>query len=160
MYAIRSYYDFVYIPNTNDYELTLVKLENETKYRGNNGYVVLSSLLHTVETVELINSIGQSVTYLTSGSQPGFSNVNDTITIKNIAPGKYFVKAKTNGNHILYTRFTINEYQLFEINKTQITDVNRITSYNVCYTKLLRFDTFKRKHSDESKRNRFGDCFK
>ena len=72
--------------------------------------------------------------YLWSNAQPDY-------VISNLAPGNYSLTVKDGNNCIANTSVVVNQPPEIVINLTHTDAVcgeTRITSYNVCYTKLLR----------------------
>ena len=120
----------VYLPEINERSLIVVDLGHETAYGAQNGHATLYACTGDITEIEVLDPDDVVKTYSITDSSGGFYFSNDTIYLKNLKGGDYFVSATNSNKKSAYTEFTIEAYHPMEITEETITHARRIGETN------------------------------
>ncbi len=120
----------VYLPEINERSLIVVELGHETAYGAQNGHATLYACIGDITEIEVLDPDDVVKTYSITDSSGGFYFSNDTIYLKNLKGGDYFVSATNSNKKSAYTEFTIEAYNPMEITEETITHARRIGETN------------------------------
>lgn len=118
-----------YLPSIGDYPFAVAKIEDETSFNKKNGYCKLTSQFKNWKEFEFITPT--VIAHFNSGeSNEQFSCVGDTILLKNLAGGTYFVSGIADDTIKVYAEFTINPYIPFVLKTPVVENVKKIGDSN------------------------------
>jgi hypothetical protein len=119
-----------YLPGIGDHPFEIAEIEDETSLNAKNGYCNLTSLFNNWKEFDFITSSNDMVHLNSGDSNNQFSCVGNTVFLKNLEGGTYFVSGIADDTIKVYAEFTIKSYTPFVVKNTAVENVKKIGDSN------------------------------
>ncbi|HPF92975.1 MAG TPA: T9SS type A sorting domain-containing protein, partial [Tenuifilaceae bacterium] len=120
----------IYLPNINDLPFEICDKRDESFYQAHNGYCVLTFSNKDWLSFYVVTPSKQKLEFIPDDSSSTFYFKADTVYLRNLEGGDYFVSGFTTANDKVYAEFNIKPYEPFIFSKITVLNVSKIGAHN------------------------------
>ena len=120
----------LYLPNISDLPLEICYKRDESSYRAGDGYCTLTAAEKNWSSFYIITPSKQKLTFNTTDSTSMFDFRADSVFLRNLEGGDYFIAGISTTNVKFYAEFTIKPYELFGFGKVDVLNASTIGASN------------------------------